>query len=280
MALKAYPGVKGSILLCLILLGLQAGLDFIVGILLVVFGFAVDSPAYGIATAIAQFLSLGLAIFIGFRKTRKTFNQVFKFNGVSPSLWLIVIVFMLGFFFVISELDSLLNFVLPMPDFLQSIFASMTVDQGLILSIVLIIIIPGFMEELLCRGVILDGLRENYSPVKAIVVSALLFGLVHLNPWQFVGAFLIGLFSAWICLNTNSIWPSIYIHLFNNLLSLITSRYPRLLPMPGFNASGTEVGEFQPLWLDAIALAVVIAGFLWLRKKFAASKAAVSAPAE
>jgi len=79
------------------------------------------------------------------------------------------------------------------------------------------------LEEILFRGIILDGFLKNYSPTKAIVWSAVIFGLVHLNPYQFIPAFLIGLIMGWIYWKTGSLWLCILIHFINNSAGFVFS---------------------------------------------------------
>jgi membrane protease YdiL (CAAX protease family) len=68
------------------------------------------------------------------------------------------------------------------------------------------------MEELIFRGIILDGLLKKYSPWKSILLSSFLFGLVHLNPWQFITGMVIGVFAGWIYYHTRSVAYAIIIH--------------------------------------------------------------------
>ncbi|MBA7591923.1 hypothetical protein ES708_34094 [subsurface metagenome] len=77
------------------------------------------------------------------------------------------------------------------------------------------------LEEALFRGIILDGFLTRYKPGKAIFWSALLFGLFHLNPWQFIPGFLIGLLLGYIYLKTRSIIPVILVHIVNNSFSYL-----------------------------------------------------------
>jgi membrane protease YdiL (CAAX protease family) len=179
-------------------------------------------------------------------------------------LWIATIVFMTGFVIVLSETDNLLNYILPMPEMFSDLFETLMARQILILAIIVIGIIPAFTEELFFRGLILDGLKNNYSKRKAILISALLFGIIHLNPWQFCGGFIIGLISAWICIETNSILLSIYIHFFNNVLYTITVKYKELIPIKGFNNNFTTPVVFQPLWFDLTGLAILIIGTIML----------------
>lgn len=44
----------------------------------------------------------------------------------------------------------------------------------------------------------------------------MLFGLLHLNPWQFIAAFNLGLLAGWVFYRTKSIIPAIAVHFVNN----------------------------------------------------------------
>jgi membrane protease YdiL (CAAX protease family) len=170
---------------------------------------------------------------------------------------------MFGFVILSSELDNLLNYLLPMPELLQDVFNTMLADENIFLSIILVGIIPAFVEEMLFRGVILGGFRENYSRKKAVIISSLLFGIIHLNPWQFVTAFVIGIISAWICLQAKSILPSIYMHLFNNTLTVLVMKYGGVISIKGFNTAYYD-RTFQPLWFNAIGIILTGIGALLL----------------
>ena len=67
----------------------------------------------------------------------------------------------------------------------------------------------------------LTGLLRNYRPWVAISQSALLFGLMHMNPAQIVGAGLIGLLFGWLYYRTRSLSLCIVAHMFNNLLAFL-----------------------------------------------------------
>jgi membrane protease YdiL (CAAX protease family) len=250
---KSYPRIKNAILLCLLLLGIQLAAGLIFGIFLGLFGLENEAMINGIGIIFINLLTFGLVILIGYRKSHKSFNEVFMFNNVPLNLWIAVIVFMFGFVILSSELDNLLNYILPMPEFLQDVFNSMLANEYIIISVILVGIIPAFVEEMFFRGIILSGFKENYSHKKAIIISSLLFGIIHLNPWQFVAAFIIGLISALICLQTKSILPSIYMHLFNNMLSVLVIKYGDIISIKGFNTAYYE-RAFQPLWFNAIGI--------------------------
>jgi len=269
---KVYPTIKNSILLCLLFIGIQLGLGILLGISQMVFKVSEITLLFGVLTALTSIISFGIVLLVGFKKTKKNFNEVFKFNNVSPLLWIGIVVFMIGFVILLSELDNILNYILPMPEMFKNVFETLMAEQIFVVAIIVVAIVPAFTEELFFRGLILDGLNKNYTKRKAIIISALLFGIIHLNPWQFFGAFCIGLFSAWVCINTNSIWLGIYIHLFNNALYTITTKYKNIIPIKGFNAINAITVEFQPLWFNIIGLLITILGIILLKKEFKKAK--------
>jgi len=262
---KAYPKIKNAILLCLLFLGVQIGSGFVVGVIFSLFGISSESLIYGISIIIVNILSFGLVIFIGYKKTKQKFNEVFKFNKVSLDYWLAIIVFMIGFIILSSEIDNIINYFFPMTDFLQDMFETILIKQMFVISIILVGIVPAITEEMFFRGVILNGFTENYSNKKSILINSLLFGIIHLNPWQFVTAFIIGLILAWVYINTKSIILCIYMHFFNNMMSLIALKYKDVFPIKGFNSSYSEK-TFQPIWFDIAGIAITVLGiFLLLR---------------
>ena len=55
------------------------------------------------------------------------------------------------------------------------------------------VVMAPIFEEIVFRGILQKGLiNKGWEPTKAIWVSAIVFGFVHGNPWQFVGAVLLG----------------------------------------------------------------------------------------
>ena len=78
-------------------------------------------------------------------------------------------------------------------------------------------------EELLFRGIILNGLLNKYknSSKKAIIYSAMIFGLVHLNIPQGINAFIGGIILGFIYCYTKSMKLSIFAHFINNLITFV-----------------------------------------------------------
>ncbi len=83
-------------------------------------------------------------------------------------------------------------------------------------------------EEWLCRGMVLRGLLTRMKPGWAIVISALFFALIHMNPWQALNAFAIGLVMGYVYYKTGSLLLTMLIHFVNNGTAVVLSQFPSL----------------------------------------------------
>lgn len=77
-------------------------------------------------------------------------------------------------------------------------------------------------EEMVFRGAILRSLlRWKENPWIGIVISAVLFAVIHMNPAQMPHAFLIGLLLGWMYYRTDSIVPGVVYHWVNNTVAYV-----------------------------------------------------------
>jgi hypothetical protein len=83
------------------------------------------------------------------------------------------------------------------------------------------VLLAPVLEEVLFRGIILEGLLTNQKPAAAIAWSSMLFSLAHLNPWQVLPTLAGGLFLGWVYWRTRSLIPCILIHATNNLIGFV-----------------------------------------------------------
>lgn len=140
------------------------------------------------------------------------------FGSVSFPLALICIVFVTGMGMWTNYLNELLG--VSMSPQLQQAFEMLMQHP---LGIISTVIMAPIVEEMLFRGAI-EGhlLRIWKKPAYAIIVSALLFGLVHGNLVQAPFAFLLGLALGWIYYRSGSLLPSMLMHFVNNLTATLT----------------------------------------------------------
>ncbi|MBQ7595385.1 MAG: CPBP family intramembrane metalloprotease [Clostridia bacterium] len=90
------------------------------------------------------------------------------------------------------------------------------------MQILQIAVVPAVAEEFAVRGVVMQPLRK-YGDRFAIIMSSLIFALMHGNMLQIPFAFIAGIALGYFAISTGSIWTSVAIHLCNNLFSIILS---------------------------------------------------------
>ena len=139
-----------------------------------------------ISFLIYYLVSMGATFWIVHLKRRKWtgvdgYDFAFSSPRISILVSLAVISIQLG---IVSPVVSLI----PMPEFVKDIVLEFASRHG-VFSFIAIVIAAPVLEELIFRGIILNGLLKRYSPLKSVLISSILFGVVHLNPWQFVAAF-------------------------------------------------------------------------------------------
>jgi uncharacterized protein len=175
------------------------------------------SPSYKpLLNFLGYTVSMALLLFIAV-KIRK--NYFFLWGKVPVIVFLFAVLIILSMEIIMEPFTSLI----PMPVWIQKLFEDMLSHD--IFTFLMVVIAAPFLEELVFRGVLLDGLLKRYSPQKAIIWSSLFFGLVHMNPWQFIGAFLASLVLGWVYWKTKSLWPGIVMHMVNNLLGFLILVY-------------------------------------------------------
>ncbi|MBU0601072.1 MAG: CPBP family intramembrane metalloprotease [Gammaproteobacteria bacterium] len=119
---------------------------------------------------------------------------------------------------------------------------------GGIAMFVMVCVLAPVVEEMLFRGVILRSFLHQYPRGFAIAASSVLFGLAHMNVYQFTVALVLGVSAGWLYERTRSLWPCIVLHAAYNSASFWTSL---LATGPGhFGSSGSD-------WAIALLLAAV-----------------------
>lgn len=202
-----------------------------------------------------SFLS-GLSFFIVFFM----FNLIKKKNFVKASrlqfkfnykVFLLVLLVAIISVFACVNMTSFFNY-------LFSILTSKSVSTSLGVTInsfwefclILFIyaLMPAVGEELVFRGIIYNGLREKFSAKTAILISSLLFALIHFSIFKTFYQFILGLILGIIVYFTGSIIYSMIFHFVNNFVVLLITCL----------SNGKSVFEFVSWGALEIILSIVI----------------------
>ena len=251
---QAYPSLPQAWVIFVIFLAASTGIGLLIGVVNQLAGIENLSPG----NFIGYNVSMLFVIWFAWRNRLQRGGGALRYGPVPSLLYPLLILLTVTLSVVLDPLANLI----PMPEFMEKLFAMLATRD--IWTFLMVGITGPVLEETLFRGIILEGFLARYRPGKAIFWSALLFGLFHMNPWQFIPGFLIGLLLGYIYLKTRSLIPVILVHVVNNSFSyLIMYIY------------GADVESYRDLFANAayyyllLAFAVVVfASLLLILYKF------------
>jgi len=124
------------------------------------------------------------------------------------------------------------------------------------LAIFAVAISPGICEEIFCRGFLAWGLAGRYVTWVVILVVSFLFGCLHGDPQQGVGAMFLGAAIHGAYVATRSLWVAMFVHFANNGIAVV--HYNDQL-MPGVLKPFEIVLDNSPVLFLCSALLLFIA---------------------
>ena len=182
---------------------------------------AVCEIATDLLYAVIYLITFGTPILLFKRFTRSSFEE--KLNRTPGKDAVLVIFVSVAAIYAASVFGTI--FTAPFDAIGFDVFdadVGMTVTPATVfLKLVMMVVIPAILEETLFRGLIMRSLAP-YGKTQAIMLSALLFALMHQNPKQFLYAFAGGIVIGYFVLERGSLLLGMLIHGINNLVSLIS----------------------------------------------------------
>ena len=174
---------------------------------------------YGLLSAacyIAPFLLTGLFYYLLSHNTRseRVYYEV-RLPAEFPLLILAGLAILSAGAYVNAWFCSVIGYVASE----DAVYAVYYDNPRVIIDYMNIALAPAFAEEFLFRGVFYANLRP-YGRTQAILLSSLLFALMHQNIAQLFYTFVAGVAMALMYELTQSIWCSVFFHMFNNQLSV------------------------------------------------------------
>lgn len=216
-----------------------------------------------------------LTLFVLLIKTRYSLEAktLFSRRYLSAEVLAATVITTLGASILLSEVDNLMRMIIPNWDLMGSGISEMFNNSPLWQNLLGAVVIAPITEEFLVRGLWLRGYTRHYKPWVALVLSSVVFGVLHMNLPQFIGATMAGLLLGWAYLKTNSILLPMLIHAVHNSISVFGDYLPLI---PGFSAYSDS--GFQPLWFDALGIALFCGGFYILNRFLNAERKKIIQP--
>jgi sodium transport system permease protein len=153
------------------------------------------------------------------------------------------------------------DWILPVPrhvlEQLRKSMLSLDGGAGFLVTLVLIAVGPAVCEEILFRGPILRGLRERLGPAQAIVATALLFGIFHLDIYRLIPATLLGILLGYLAHASRSVVPAMLAHFCNNATLVVLARAGLDQRMEGLSHRTLTLFVFASIAMVSAGVALV-----------------------
>jgi membrane protease YdiL (CAAX protease family) len=136
------------------------------------------------------------------------------------------VILALGVIVLSDEVDKIIQVFIETPNYVVDLNGSLKPESfwGYFLLFIAVVIIAPIGEELLFRGFFQKILEESWKDVtKAVLVTALIFSFIHMNPFWFAQIYILGILLGFLAWKTNSIIPSLILHSLNNFIALLLS---------------------------------------------------------
>jgi hypothetical protein len=194
-------------------------------------------------------------------------KKYLSFNNAKGKLWAllpIIIVGLLGLNNLLYMVNRSIDFSFISADFQYNLEYNQALSDKKIdafvgntglsfwVNLIVICILPAIGEELTFRGVLQRiGIDLTQSVYWGITFSALIFAIIHWQPFNFLPIFVLGWIFGYIVYLSGSIWITMVLHFLNNLMGLIALHLSK--------SQEIDLTLFNPIWS---ALLIMVSGLI------------------
>ena len=147
--------------------------------------------------------------------------KILKYSTIKP-----IILFSIGLIILSDEADRIIQLFVPTPDYVLNLNYLLKPESflGAILLFIAVVILAPLGEEIIFRGFLQQILEKHWKDVtQAILFTALIFSLIHMNPYWFVQIYFLGIILGFLAWKTKSIIAPLILHSLNNSMALLLS---------------------------------------------------------
>ena len=160
------------------------------------------------------------------RSRKEPIAERLRIRFVSSDVIISTIYLSFGIIILSDELDRIIQIFLPAPEYILDLNGLLRPESilGFFLLFIAVVIIAPLGEELLFRGFLQQILEKHWKDVtKAVLVTALFFAMIHMNPYWFVHIYVLGILLGFLAWKTKSVLPPLILHGINNAMAMFFS---------------------------------------------------------
>ena len=152
-----------------------------------------------------------------------SFRRIVSYpRRLGSTFWILLAATSVFLFVVISDITGYINQLVPRPEWQQKALLELIVARTwpeYLFRILAGALLVGFCEEFAFRGFLQRVFSQGLGGTWGLALTAFLFAFMHLDPWNFIGVFILGLFLGYLVYLTGNLWTAIFVHLLSNGIS-------------------------------------------------------------
>ena len=171
--------------------------------------------------------------------------------------------------FAMAQINSAIVDLFGYSEFMSEMMGETMVTMApyeIVLNFIVISVVPAFCEEFLFRGAILSNCRP-FGRTNAVIISAVLFALMHQNAGQLLYTFAAGIVLGLVYEYTGSIWNCTILHLLNNFVSVVQSAILAKYGETAYAATILTLIEVGIYLIGAISIGILVSKHFSKRPK-------------
>lgn len=184
-----------------------------------------------VANEVVAVLGVPLALILAFKYD---FRRLIPVRSLGVLHVAMILLATLAAAAIIDYMTAASEIVLPLPADIKAAMKNLMAAGGpspLVLKLFVLCVLPGICEEIYFRGFCQTSLSARFGAGWALVAQAVIFSLMHGNPWYAHLYFILGLFLGGVYMMTGNIVAPIICHIINNTWTVLTNYYGFRLPM-------------------------------------------------
>lgn len=209
-------------------------------------------------TAVSAIITMPIVCFLMHldKKNWEKVHGVATYTKTTVVQWILIAVLAVTYCIAANNWISVSRIIELFPGFEE--FAQAIYGGGIIGQILAVGIIAPIVEEFIFRGLAYQRIKRYSKPITAMILSALLFGLFHMNVVQGIYAFGFGLLAAYTYEKFHTVWAPVLFHVVANIISVFMTNSTALKT---FYENNTYV------WILTIVCTVAVVVILVVFKK-------------
>lgn len=201
-----------------------------------------------------QLILILLPAILVLKISKTNIKKALRLRIPKPTNFVLALFLALPMMILSALLFQLIDLIFPVPSpLLEEMSKLVFISESFWINIIIIALLPGICEEILFRGYFINAFTKH-GFWKAILISALLFGLFHMSPFRMIPTAFLGFWMGYMLLRTGSILIPIFAHILNNGFALTIAHYGEDIPIVSRILSGDDLS----FWLAIPATIVMI----------------------